>query len=168
MCGDQPHAQPLQAATAGPFHLPASAVPLRRIVKTMRAASIASRTAASPTNSACWTRPTMPRCSGPCCAPGSARTRVSRGGSCRPISAFSSSCTTLGAAAKLSSAPLSPLWSFDGRHRPGSRQEPSALSLRRPAATGAAGCDNDGCLEVFAVSIADGQWPIRQVVVTPC
>ena len=55
------------------------------------------------------------------CAPGSARIEVSRKGSCRSISASLSSCTTPGAAAKPSSAPLSPLWSCDGPHHPGFR-----------------------------------------------
>src|SRR4051812_30530423 len=61
---------------------------------------------------------------GPDCAPGSVRTWVSRRRSCRCISAFSSSCTTPGLAAKPSSAPLLPLWSCNGPHHPGSQQEP--------------------------------------------
>ena len=42
--GDQPHAQPVQAAAADPRHLPASAVPLRRMIKTMRTGSITRNT----------------------------------------------------------------------------------------------------------------------------
>ena len=41
---------------------------------------------------------------------------------------FSSSCTTLGAAAKPSSAPLSPLWSCNGPH-----PDKSQIAMCRPA-----------------------------------
>src|SRR3954466_5506985 len=47
---------------------------------------------------------------GPCCARGSVRTGASHKRSCRCISASLSSCTTPGAATKLSSAPSLQLW----------------------------------------------------------
>src|SRR4051794_21224225 len=54
---------------------------------------------------------TRPRASGPCCVPGSGRTVASRRRSCRPISASSSSSTTLVAGARRSSAPSLQAWS---------------------------------------------------------
>jgi hypothetical protein len=40
--GDRPHARPLQKAEADPLQLSARAVPLRRMIKTMGAASMTS------------------------------------------------------------------------------------------------------------------------------
>src|SRR4051812_15173322 len=54
---------------------------------------------------------TRPRAYGPCCAPGSDRTGVSRRRSCRSISASSSSSTTPAAGARLCSLPSSRAWS---------------------------------------------------------
>src|SRR3954447_4652966 len=48
--------------------------------------------------------------SGPCCAPGSARTGASRKTSCRSISASSSSSTTRAGVGEPCSAPLSQAW----------------------------------------------------------
>src|SRR5215204_4479532 len=48
--------------------------------------------------------------SGPCCAPGSARTGASRKTSCPSISASSSSCTTRAGVGEPCSAPLSQAW----------------------------------------------------------
>src|SRR3954471_1592233 len=67
--------------------------------RAMRMATASARSTSTP-----W------RGRGPCCAPGSARTAASHKRSCRCISAFLSSCTTPGAAAKLSSAPSLQLW----------------------------------------------------------
>src|SRR4051812_44432856 len=68
---------------------------------------------------------TRSRGSGPCCAPGSARTGASRKTSCRFTSASSSSCTMHAVAAKPSSARSLPLWSHDSPDQhPGSQQEP--------------------------------------------
>src|SRR3954447_1428523 len=72
---------------------------------------------------------TRSRGSGPCCAPGSARTGASRKTSCRFTSASSSSCTMHAVAAKPSSARSLPLWSHDSPDQhPGSQQEPTTIA----------------------------------------
>src|SRR3954449_5982390 len=72
---------------------------------------------------------TPSRASGPCGAPGSARTAVSRKTSCRSISASSNSCTTHAVAAKPYLAPSSPPWSYDSDQHPASQQEPCQIGV---------------------------------------
>src|SRR3954453_2423368 len=98
-------------------------------IDTRRSATLGASTRATRMATASARSTSTPwRGRGPCSAPGSARTEASRKRSCHSILASSSSCTKPGDAAKLSSAPLSPLWSCDGPHHPGSRQEPRQIA----------------------------------------
>src|SRR6185312_3207863 len=96
---------------------------------TRRFATGAANTPATRTGMAfarCTSTPS--RGSGPCCAPGSARTGGSRRRNCRSISAFSNACTTHAVAAKPCLAHSSPPWSYDPAQHPGRQQEPHGIS----------------------------------------
>src|SRR3954454_10767825 len=80
---------------------------------------------------------TPSRGSGPCCAPGFARTGASRRTSCRSISASSNSCTTHAAGAKPCLAHSSPPWSYDPAQHPGRQQEPAVIGLEPQQVIGA-------------------------------
>src|SRR3954453_15781585 len=70
---------------------------------------------------------TPSRASGRCCAPGCARTAVSRRTNCRGISVSSRSCTTPAAAARLCLALSSVASSDEASHHPGCRKERSLI-----------------------------------------
>src|SRR4051812_18561828 len=71
--------------------------------------------------------PSYPMASGRCCAPGYVPIAASPKRNCPPISASSSSFTTLVSAEKHSSAPSVSPSSPNSHHHPGSRKEPPVV-----------------------------------------
>ena len=106
--------------------------------RTKRSATGAANTPATRTGMASARCTSTPwRGSGPCCAPGCARTGASRRRSCRSISASSSSCTTHAVAAKPCSARSSPPWS----HEPDPTPRKPTRANRLRCSRGASSCN---------------------------
>src|SRR3954467_473380 len=101
-------------------------------ISTKRSATGAANTPATrmATGSARCTS-TRSRGSGPCCAPGSARTGGSRRRSCRSIWGSSSSCTTHAVAAKPCLARSSPPWSHEADPTPRKPTRASIVNARK-------------------------------------
>src|SRR5689334_20273415 len=133
-------------------------------ISTKRSATGAASTPATRTGMAfarCTS--TRSRGSGPCCAPGSARTGGSRRTSCRSISGSFSSCTTHAVAAKPCLARSSPPWSHEADPTPRKPTRAIAICVIMVRRSWMTGGSVEATLELWASSLRTVKERIRPV-----